>query len=432
MPTGMLNPVYDVESERLKEQLAYANTLRKHGLEGNTGSGYQGGRVFIVGNPLSNIVSGIGGEYLARKAREGQQAISDAQQQQRADFLGRMPGATETVPQFGPTPEGESLPDISRPKSARQFGQEMQQWGAEAMNIPGMENLGGYALQQAMNAPIRQAEQEYRALEASKLAQERAAEAAKLQRERLDAQAQRDRERAQDRADNIRLAASLRASGGNKPDLRIVDTVDANGNPVKQVIDLSQMKPGDTLGKYVAPDKASGKPPTEAEAKATQYGTRMADAHNTLNDMEGQNVSQGWVSSVRGTERIPGLGLAVNALAPESAQKVTTAQRQFINGSLRRDSGAAISDSEWADANRRFFPQPGESPAIREQKRLAREREIAGMEFSAGKGAKMINEARRGIEPEAPPREGRTIIREVKLKDGRTGVEYSDGSRGYK
>lgn len=30
------------------------------------------------------------------------------------------------------------------------------------------------------------------------------------------------------------------------------------------------------------------------------------------------------------------------------------------------------------------------------------------------------------------PPSGKTIVREVKLKDGRTGVEYSDGSRGYK
>ena len=30
-------------------------------LKGNTGSGYHGGRVFIVGNPLGNIASGLAG-----------------------------------------------------------------------------------------------------------------------------------------------------------------------------------------------------------------------------------------------------------------------------------------------------------------------------------------------------------------------------------
>jgi hypothetical protein len=31
-----------------------------------------------------------------------------------------------------------------------------------------------------------------------------------------------------------------------------------------------------------------------------------------------------------------------------------------------------------------------------------------------------------------PPSSAKTVIREVKLKDGRIGVEYSDGTKGYK
>jgi hypothetical protein len=43
-----------------------------------------------------------------------------------------------------------------------------------------------------------------------------------------------------------------------------------------------------------------------------------------------------------------------------------------------------------------------------------------------------VNYKRAGVStaPAAPT--GKTVVREVKLIDGRTGVEYSDGSKGYK
>ena len=49
MATGMISPLYDPQEEKLKKQLAYTEALRKGGAEGDMGGGYQGGRVFIVG-----------------------------------------------------------------------------------------------------------------------------------------------------------------------------------------------------------------------------------------------------------------------------------------------------------------------------------------------------------------------------------------------
>lgn len=54
----------------------------------------------------------------------------------------------------------------------------------------------------------------------------------------------------------------------------------------------------------------------------------------------------------------------------------------------------------------------------------------AGIEEIKAKSGAQIEGERRFNEAKSPA--GKTVVREVKLKDGRTGVEYSDGSRGYK
>ncbi len=72
---GTISPIYDAEAEALKRQMAFANALRDKGMQGNTGSGYQSGRVYIVGNPLGNIASSIGGAILANRAEEGQRGL---------------------------------------------------------------------------------------------------------------------------------------------------------------------------------------------------------------------------------------------------------------------------------------------------------------------------------------------------------------------
>ena len=69
--------------------------------------------------------------------------------------------------------------------------------------------------------------------------------------------------------DTKRFVAGLTASSReNKPDMRFVDTVDENGNPVKQVVDMSTVKPGDVFGK---PSKTpKGGDPTKNAAEVLE------------------------------------------------------------------------------------------------------------------------------------------------------------------
>ena len=156
---GGIEPVYDTEIERVKDQLAYADALRKQGLSGDIGQGYQGGRIYIRGNGWGNALSGIAGALLGEKARRDQAGIEDRQNQAREEWLGQMPASESMQPveQFGPPVPGEQMPSTPTmlPKSAKQYAQEMTSWGMKAPR--GMEGVQQYALQQAMTAPEKEA-----------------------------------------------------------------------------------------------------------------------------------------------------------------------------------------------------------------------------------------------------------------------------------
>jgi hypothetical protein len=71
------------------------------------------------------------------------------------------------------------------------------------------------------------------------------------------------------------------------------------------------------------------------------------------------------------------------AVSPEY-QQFEQARREFINAQLRRESGAVISDEEFANADQQYFPLPGDSPEVIEQKRRSRELAIQNMINAAG------------------------------------------------
>ena len=73
---------------------------------------------------------------------------------------------------------------------------------------------------------------------------------------------------------------------------------------------------------------------------------------------------------------------------PGKTQQVEQAQRNFVNAILRQESGAAIADSEFANAQKQYFPQPGDSKQVILQKKQNRETAIAGLQVMAGPAMK--------------------------------------------
>lgn len=129
-----------------------------------------------------------------------------------------------------------------------------------------------------------------------------------------------------------------------------------------------------------------GKPMTEGQAKANLFGGRMLESDKILGELEAAGVLRpgnikSLATGVAGAVPIIGDSLAEGAAAATNwtqsseQQRVEQARRDFVNAVLRRESGAVISDAEFANAEKQYFPAPGDDKNTREQKR--RNRQIA-------------------------------------------------------
>jgi len=144
------------------------------------------------------------------------------------------------------------------------------------------------------------------------------------------------------------------------------------------------------LGPDGQPMGAKDKDLTDAQAKANLFGSRMMEADKVIASMAGK-YSPAAVNSKVAAGEIPVIGgvagLVGNKMLSESSQQVEQAQRDFINAVLRRESGAAIAPSEFANAAKQYFPQPGDKPATLAQKARNRKLAVDGLmaEVPAGK-----------------------------------------------
>lgn len=118
---------------------------------------------------------------------------------------------------------------------------------------------------------------------------------------------------------------------------------------------------------------------TTDQAKSAGYADRMHASNQIIAGMNdvGTNQTQQLLGSVP---------LVGNRLVSSDYQKLEQAQRDFINAKLRQESGAAIAASEFENARKQYFPQPGDGPEVLAQKARNRDLVIQGMAREAGKG----------------------------------------------
>lgn len=123
--------------------------------------------------------------------------------------------------------------------------------------------------------------------------------------------------------------------------------------------------------------KESEKAPTSAQSVAALYGTRMGESNKTIDDlMSGGFDPSSYSSGIKSV--LP----AMFQGAPQ--QKMEQAKKDFVNATLRRESGAAIAKSEFDSANKQYFPGAGDSPEVIAQKARNRQIAIAGLQSEAG------------------------------------------------
>ena len=171
----------------------------------------------------------------------------------------------------------------------------------------------------------------------------------------------------------IKRAETLRAVGG---DQEAADRINAgvqkmvvgpDGQPYVVNVATGQVLSG-SIGQ---------KPMTEGQSNAALYADRMRNSEPIIldNSVAGQNTFD------KIKAQVPGVG---NYLVSEGFQKYDQARRDFINATLRRESGAVISDAEFDNANKQYFPQPGDSDAVLKQKAENRRIAIEGISRAAG------------------------------------------------
>lgn len=116
---------------------------------------------------------------------------------------------------------------------------------------------------------------------------------------------------------------------------------------------------------------AEPKPLTDAQSKALLFGSRMQSSDKLLADL----ATAGTTTSTPGSNAGYGIGAALNVFSSANQQQLNQAKRDFINATLRRESGAVISEQEFDNAEKQYFPQIGDSKEVIAQK--ARNRQIA-------------------------------------------------------
>jgi len=205
---------------------------------------------------------------------------------------------------------------------------------------------------------------------------------------RADAQT----ERAQNRADNF----------ANKVP-SYVTVEDENGKPA-----LFVLKPNGTLGNRIGsvPEK-EGKLPTEDQSKAALYSHRMTEAEGIISKLE--HVGTSSIEAARG--KIPIIG---NITSSAEYQSLEQAKRNFINATLRRESGANIQPSEFENADKQYFPKIGDSALVLAQKEQNRRTAVMEMRASSGPAQSRVPELgparERGPAPNSTPASAPRVI----------------------
>lgn len=151
---------------------------------------------------------------------------------------------------------------------------------------------------------------------------------------------------------------------------------------------------------------ASLKPLNEFQSKATGFYGRMTFLSPIIDKYE-QQGTQLFDSIVKG---IP---IAGNYLTSPEYKQYMYAKDNWIAAQLRDESGAAIGTDEYANADKQYFPQVGDTPEVIEQKRQLRKKAEEAMKTKAGKGVE-------GSEDTPAPKS-------IKIGDVVNGYRYKGG-----
>lgn len=373
---------YDPYEEKiigLREQKQFAQKLREQA--GQTPQGQMVSGWYVAPSWTQHAANLLRGYTAGQQEREAEQGIKDVMGErtaQREQLLGQMPRSQTSENRTEFDAMGPQMSQTVQPKT-----EDYLAWAGKMSSVdPAMAQMGMQYANLAEGREQRKSELATRIAESRASAQEK--------REFQEAEAQRNREwRSQEseagrkqQESMMRLAQALRPAPQPQAPVAVMGP---NNEPMF-------VSPAQAVGMRPAKG-AEEKPLTEFQGKSTTFGTRTAQSHNILNQLEDK------VNPLSVSASQAGGALTNWALAPET-QRVAQAQRDFVNAVLRQESGASISSAEFENAKKQYFPQPGDSEDTKIQKRLNREIVIKGFARQAGPGSRDIFEVYSAGPPE--------------------------------
>lgn len=172
----------------------------------------------------------------------------------------------------------------------------------------------------------------------------------------------------------ITLEQAMEMKKSSSPGTFIMGGVTGEGIPVfYNTKDPSNVQTGQVPGGGILYPKT----PSLDQSNAGIYGQRANEANTQLESL----IKNGFDPSSLETQAFSHIP---NLLQPENVQAYEQLKRNFINATLRRESGATIRQEEMDEGNRQYFPQGGDKPETLKQKEQNRKTVIESLGRIAG------------------------------------------------
>jgi hypothetical protein len=148
-----------------------------------------------------------------------------------------------------------------------------------------------------------------------------------------------------------------------------------NGKMETVFVPESQVRPGDQPANTRS---GEGRPSLGGEKAALGFFNRAKQADEELRAVSDQIIGKGLGEQAY-------MALAPNFMQTAEGQAYQQAQRAFTEARLRKDSGAAIPETEFANDRKTYFAQPGDSKETAAQKERGRAAVLASLAFQSGR-----------------------------------------------
>ncbi len=142
------------------------------------------------------------------------------------------------------------------------------------------------------------------------------------------------------------------------------------------------------VGAGVRVKEGYGKSATADESKSTGFANRMLDSEAIYEDL----IAKGFDPSTKTTAFFEGLegssftpDLVAQSALPQDVKRYIGGKLDFITAVLRKESGAAIGQTEYEKENKKYFPQAGDGPDVLADKKQRRLNALQSMGKAAGR-----------------------------------------------